>query len=208
VSPVAPRPQRRKRSQYHHGDLRRALIDEAVRTIQREGVEALTLRTAGKHLGVSRTALYRHFADKAALLAAVATEGFRTLHSELISSWKQAGQGRDGFHAMGIAYVRFAVANPSHYRVMFGGFVKASECDPELMTEASAAFQVLVNSLVEQQKAGLVRHDDPEQLARFVWATVHGVAMLAIDGQLGQEHGTADALIRFAIERLGTGIGL
>ena len=65
---------------YHHGDLRRALLDEAVRTIQTHGVEHLTLRTVGERLGVSRSALYRHFADKQSLLATVGKEGFRALY--------------------------------------------------------------------------------------------------------------------------------
>ena len=70
---------RKRANQYHHGDLSRSLLQEALRTIQKDGVAALTMRGVGSKLGVSRTALYRHFADKSALLAAVATEGFRTL---------------------------------------------------------------------------------------------------------------------------------
>ena len=85
-------------------------------------VEGLTLREIGARLGVSCTALYRHFADKRALLAAVATEGFRTLRLHLVTAWEDGGRGRAAFESMGVAYVRFAVANPSHYRVMFGGF--------------------------------------------------------------------------------------
>src|SRR5205085_7573915 len=68
---------KKRRKPYHHGDLRRALVEQALRTIQARGVDALTLRAAGQSLGVSRTALYRHFTDKSALLSAVATEGFR-----------------------------------------------------------------------------------------------------------------------------------
>src|SRR5690349_18612179 len=87
----APRAARKRRDRYHHGDLHRALLQEAVRTIQTRGVEALTLRAAGQTLGVSRSALYRHFADKAALLRAVAQEGFRMLRLELVRAWDQAG---------------------------------------------------------------------------------------------------------------------
>ena len=116
---VATKPNR----PYHHGNLRRALLDEALATIRAEGVDGLTLREIGARVGVSRTALYRHFADKRALLAAVATEGFRTLRQQLITAWEDGGRGRAAFDSMGVAYVRFAVANPAHYRVMFGGFV-------------------------------------------------------------------------------------
>ncbi len=200
----AARPARKRRDQYHHGDLQRALLQEALRTIEAQGVEGLTLRAVGKTLGVSRTALYRHFADKSALLAAVAREGFRTLRLELLAAWEKGGHGRKGFEAMGEAYVRFAVAHPSHYRVMFGGFLATGVTDPDLMAEASGAFQALVDALVSQQKAGLVRRDDPLQLARFIWAIVHGIARLAIDGQL--RGSPADALTRYAISRVRTGI--
>jgi AcrR family transcriptional regulator len=207
---VAPRrtPQRLRRSpdRYHHGDLRRALLHEAARTIQHEGVDGLTLRAVGERLGVSRTALYRHFTDKAALLSAVACDGFRTLRLALIDAWEQGGGGRRGFDAMGLAYVRFAVANPSHYRVMFGGFLARPSPEPELAEEAAGAFQVLVDALVAQQQVGLVRKDDPLQLARLIWALVHGIAMLAIDGHFAHQHADAEALSAFAIERIGAGI--
>src|SRR5262245_47766735 len=117
------RPTRKRADRYHHGDLRRALLQAAVGTIGSHGVDGLTLRGVGSALGVSRTALYRHFTDKAALLAAVAAEGFRLLRDELVESWEGAGRGRRGFEAMGEGYVRFAVAHPSHYRVMFGADV-------------------------------------------------------------------------------------
>ena len=109
--PPAPRrrpvrPVRRRPDRYHHGDLRRALLLEAVRTIHAEGAAALTLRDVGDRLGVSRTALYRHFADKQALLDEVAAEGFRMLRTALHEAWGRGG--RAGFDAMGVAYVHFA----------------------------------------------------------------------------------------------------
>src|SRR5512145_3484417 len=91
------RPRKKRAGQYHHGDLRRALIDQALRTIDREGVEGLTLRGVGEALGVSRTALYRHFSDKQALVAAVAREGFRAFRLALVEAWERKGRGRAGF---------------------------------------------------------------------------------------------------------------
>jgi AcrR family transcriptional regulator len=184
---------------------------------------------------VSRTALYRHFSNKQGLLAAVADEGFRMLRAELLKAW--APRGREGFDAMGVAYVQFAIAHSSHYRVAFGGHVRgranagrqatrtgaADRAKPAISAAQApggaggagqdcktedpgrAAFQVLVDAIVEQQKQGLIRRDDPLRMALFIWSVVHGVAMLALDGMLPSLE-EADRLVRFANERLRTGI--
>lgn len=196
---------RKLRRPYHHGNLRRALLDEALATIRSEGVDGLTLRDIGARLGVSRSALYRHFTDKRALLMAVATEGFRTLREQLVASWEEGGRSDRAFYAMGFAYVRFAVANPSHYRVMFGGFVDPQAKDLELATEAKGAFEALVLALTELQRQTVMVPDDTVLMARYVWALVHGVAMLGIDGQL-PEPGAIEELTQYAFERLRTGI--
>jgi AcrR family transcriptional regulator len=214
VSPVpspsrpapARRPERKSRHAYHHGNLRQALVDQAVGTIRAQGVEALTLRDVGARLGVSRTALYRHFADKEALLAAVATEGFRTFRRALIDAWEEGGHGRAGFEAQGRAYIAFARTNPGHYRVMFGGFIDKSACDPELAQEASGAFRALLDAVVELLQQGLVREGDPEALALFAWSSVHGVAMLAIDGLLARPGVDIDAVTRSVVERIWDGV--
>ena len=195
------RPKKKPVERYHHGDLRRALLDEALRTIQAHGANHLTLRAVGERLGVSRSALYRHFADKQALLAAAACEGFRMLRQAVADAWEHNGHGRTGFEAMAKAYVQFAVAHPSHYRVMFGGFIESATKDEDLMGEARAAFQVLVDAIVDQQNNGLIRRDDPVLIARFTWALVHGISMLVIDGQL-QETGQREAVEQYAVERI------
>src|SRR5918999_488231 len=158
-----PRPARAARKpprSYHHGNLRRALLDEALATIRTEGVEGVTLRDIGARLGVSRTALYRHFADKRALLSAVATEGFRMLRQQLVAAWDDGGRGDAAFHDMGVAYVRFAVDNPAHYRVIFGGSVDSAGKEPELAAEARGAFQALVDAVAALQHDGVFLGDD------------------------------------------------
>jgi AcrR family transcriptional regulator len=200
-----PRPRKKPAERYHHGNLRRALIDEALRTIQTHGVGDLTMRTVSERLGVSRSALYRHFADKQALLAAVGSEGFRLLRQTIADAWEQNGRGSIGFGAMAKAYVEFTVAHPSHYRVMFGGYIESIAKDEGFIGEAKAAFQTLVDALVDQQNTGIVRGDDPILMARFVWALVHGISMLVIDGQL-REVGQREELEQYAIERIQTSI--
>jgi AcrR family transcriptional regulator len=203
--PRTSRVARKPRRPYHHGNLRQALLDEALATIRVDGVESLTLREIGARVGVSRSALYRHFSDKQALLAAVATEGFRTLRQQLARAWEEGGRDRVALDAMGVAYVRFAVDSPSHYRVMFGRFIEPHASEPDLATEAAAAFQALVDALAALQADALVRREDAVTMAWFVWAVVHGVAMFAIDGQL-RDPGAVEALVPYALERLQTGI--
>jgi AcrR family transcriptional regulator len=196
---------RKPRRSYHHGNLRRALLDEAIAIIGAEGLGDVTLREIAARLGVSRTALYRHFADKDALLAAVATEGFRALRRALVTAWEAGGNGEDALRAMGVAYVHFAVANPSHYRVMFGGAFGAHAHDSELAAEGEGAFRALVDALIGLQRRGLIRGDDALLMATYVWSLVHGMAMLAIDGRLPHP-GAIEQLMHYAFDRLRTGI--
>ena len=205
LRPKAQSPKPRA-GRYHHGDLRRALLDEAVRTIRDDGAPALTLRSVGARLGVSRTALYRHFADKSALLNAVAEEGFLRLADALERGWNEAGGGVRGFEEQGRTYVRFALDNPSHYRVMFGVWSSRDE-DTALRAAGARAFQVLVDALTALQRNGLVRRDEaPGHVALYVWAAVHGVAMLAIDGRLPGGPGGVRDVIEYAVRRIGSGI--
>ena len=198
-------PARKRADRYHHGDLRRALLQAAVRTIRSHGVDGLTLRGVGSTLGVSRTALYRHFTDKAALLAAVAAEGFRMLREETARAWEDGERGLSGFEAMGVAYVRFAITHPSHYRVMFGADI-SSAADVQLAGEGAGSFQVLVDALTALQTQNLARRDDTQQMALFVWSAVHGVAMLAIDGRLGQKPAAVDGLTHYMTHRVRAAI--
>jgi AcrR family transcriptional regulator len=182
------------------------MLTEAVRTIHAEGAAALTLRGVGDRLGVSRTALYRHFTDKQALLDEVAAEGFRMLRAALVEAWGDGG--RAGFDAMGVAYVHFALTHPSHYRVMFGGGADKREPRPhggDESDDSTDAFQVLVNAILAEQAANRVRRDEPQALALYIWAMVHGVAMLTLDGLLPPPM-TAEALAILAIGRLHDGI--
>jgi len=90
---------------------------------------------------------------------------------------------------------------------MFGGFVDPEASEPELAAEAAGAFQALVDALAALQRDAIVRGDDTVKMARLVWAVVHGVAMLGIDGQL-REPGDVEELVPYALERLRTGIGI
>ena len=149
---------------------------------------------SAERLGVSRTALYRHFADKQALLAAVAAEGFRLLRAGLVTAWDKGGRGRPGFEAMGRGLRALRPRPP----LALPRDVRERRRCPRTGARrpgSADAFQALVDALVEQQQQGLVRDDPPLLLALHVWSTVHGVAMLALDGQLKADAPPADALI-------------
>jgi AcrR family transcriptional regulator len=196
-----------KKRAYHHGDLERALVATAVDTIAKEGVQALTLRSVGARVGVSRTALYRHFDDKAALLARVAEEGFRRLHAAMIASLSaSSAAGADPLPAMAEAYVRFARANPSHYHTMFGGFLPDWSRYPNLVRHGDAAFAVLVDTIRDQQKLGNLGAGDPVELAEIAWAMSHGIATLGMARHLERTPTAVEALAAIGSRYLQTGM--
>ncbi|NJL00904.1 MAG: TetR/AcrR family transcriptional regulator [Spirulinaceae cyanobacterium SM2_1_0] len=173
------------KSSYHHGDLRQALIDGAIAEIAAGDPSQLSLRAIARRVGVSHAAPYRHFADKEALLAAVAEEGFCGLTAALTASFTTTEpQTLQQLTAGGHAYVTYALHHPHHYRVMFSSCPGPPERYPELATAGQAAFMVLVEAIIAGQAAGRVRAGDPMQLAQVTWSLVHGIAMLTIDGYL------------------------
>ncbi len=178
---------KKKENQYHHGNLRAALIDTTAGIIASEGVEAVSMRTLAEKTGVSRTAPYRHFEDKSALLAAVAEQGFEELHSAL----KESAESRMGslkrFEKMALAYLDFALKNPAYYRLMFGKEL-ASESPPEaLMSSAMTTLEAAVSVIAACQKDGHFRKADTVALANTAWSTLHGMSSLLLDGQIRTE---------------------
>lgn len=196
-----------KKRAYHHGDLERALVETAVETIAREGVGALTLRSVGASVGVSRTALYRHFDDKAALLARVAEEGFRRLHAALTTSLSASTAARvDPLPPMAEAYVRFARDNPSHYQTMFGGFLTDWSGYPDLITHGDAAFNILVETVRGEQERGKIGPGDPIELAEITWSLSHGIATLGMARHLGRTPTPVEALAVMGSQYLQRGM--
>jgi AcrR family transcriptional regulator len=192
---------------YHHGDLERALVDAAVDMIRKEGVEAFTLRSVGARVGVSRTALYRHFDDKAALLARVASEGFRRLHAALARAVAAASQQRgDPLPAMAAAYVHFAAANPSHYETMFGGFLTDWSRHPDLIEHANAAFNILADTIRAEQERGRIAPGNPIELAEITWSLSHGIATLGMAHHLARTPASVEELAVLGCRLLENGM--
>jgi AcrR family transcriptional regulator len=188
MSTSSKRPRGRPRAAYHHGDLRRALVAAALELVRRRGPDGFTLREAARHVGVSQTAPYRHFAGKEALLAAVAEEGFLALHRRLEEAGREAGpDARPRLRAQGLAAFDFYVADPARFRVMFGRASAGKDRYPALAAAWGRVNALLLESLVACQRAGEIRDGDPRELGLATAAMVHGLAALVVDGQLGPE---------------------
>jgi AcrR family transcriptional regulator len=172
-----------RRDSYHHGDLKRALTSAALSLVAEKGPKGFTLTEAARRAGVSAAAPYRHFADKAELLATVAEQGFRELHADLTAAPDTALEPKARVIELGRGYVRWAVTHPDHYQVMFGAdTIKADH--PTLALAAEQAFGDLLDAITKCQEAGIVEGQDPREIAAPLWSLVHGVASLAIGGEL------------------------
>ena len=171
---------------YHHGDLRNALVSEGLKLLEQEGQPDFTLRDLARRVGVSAAALYAHFADKGALLAAIATAGFIQLKEALEVTLGGDSDPMDQFLHMGWAYVRFGIERPALYKLMFASEDLPAKCNayPELEAAAETAFDLLTGMLERLQRRGLVRAGDPEADGLSVWAHVHGLTSLIITGRV------------------------
>jgi AcrR family transcriptional regulator len=192
---------------YHHGNLRRALLDGALRLLETKGVAGLTLRAAARAAGVSQAAPYRHFADKGALLAAVAEEGFRALTAATRAAMRaQSGDRVTGFRAHGLAYIRYAVEHPARFRLMFGRESSLHAGPASLRQAANETFALLVAGIAGGQKLGVIRAGDPTELALASWSMVHGLSALLVDGQLPVGEESLDAFASRVLRYLYIGL--
>jgi AcrR family transcriptional regulator len=164
------------RSPYHHGDLRAACLRAAMELLEEGGTTALSLRAVARRAGVSPAAPYRHYADRDALISAVAAVGYREL-AEHLAAAHPAPSTADDLAAVAVAYVKFALQRPALFRVMF-----SEPCDRDNIERVAAT------NAISDYVGAIVRHSfpgsNPEALATAVWALVHGLAFLHLDGKL------------------------
>ncbi|MEM9944940.1 MAG: TetR/AcrR family transcriptional regulator [Cyanobacteria bacterium P01_D01_bin.36] len=189
-----------KEQPYHHGDLRQGLLSAALKILETKDAKSISLREVARQAGVSHTAPYRHFEDKAALLAAVAEEGFAEFGQYLRAALVPTDP-IESLQATGAAYVRYAQDHPTHFRVMFGCFPLNEPPDSSLEVVSKSTFRILVDVIESGQVAGVVKAGDSNFLALGQWAVVHGIAMLLLDGMLNSADmpNLVDGLIRSGI---------
>jgi AcrR family transcriptional regulator len=178
---------------YHHGDLRRALLDTALEAIAEHGPAAVSLRDVARRAGVSHAAPTHHFRDKAGLLTALASEGWTLLADALTAT---AAEGK-GFAELGVSYVLFATSHPGHFAVMRApGLVRRD--DPDLV-----AAQQRAGSLLQE---GAAQHDRGAPGGRATtslaaWSLVHGLSALLVEGAVTPEPGTDVATLARSVTR-------
>jgi len=163
-----------KRRNYHHGNLEAVLLRSAGNILEKEGLEALSLRAVARRAGVSHNAPYRHFAEREALLAALAAEGFERLGA----AQRKAGEA-GGLRAMGEAYVTFALDNPQRFRLMFGGRISIARHE-QLREVATRTFAGLSGAL----SARVPEAQGARDASIAAWALVHGLALLLMGDRI------------------------
>lgn len=179
----------RRTGGYHHGDLRSALIETGLSWLANKEGDDISLREIARLVGVSATAVYRHFPDKQALIAALCKRGEVELATAQRAAADAAGGGVAGFGASGEAYVRFALANPGLFRLMMS-IRPASGWLTDVLDDQGEAMRSLRDDVSAVLPGSTEAH---QRLAAIhAWSMVHGMAMLMLDGMIPAD----EALIR------------
>lgn len=173
------------KKQYHHGNLKVALVEHAIKLLEKEGLSALSLRRVAKLAGVSQAAPYSHFQDKKTLLAAVASEGYKRFSVRIQSEAEQ--DSSDYAIGLGRGYVLFALENPALFHLMFGGELAELVDINALDDSAHDSFQLLVNSVAERPISKITGPQGHKLDTAVAWSLVHGLANLLLDKKLRAE---------------------
>ncbi len=183
-------------ARYHHGDLEQAIIETAKEMLERSGIAELSLRDIAKHIGVSHQAPYKHFASKAEVLLAIRTEGFQKLAATTRrATAKHPRSPRLQLEVAAISYVRLALVSPAVYQLMFGGQIRPDEVEPEHQAAAKDSFAALADIF---QPDGAPYSETTTLRTRLVWAMVHGIASLRINGFLSNQSEGLDEITKSA----------
>jgi AcrR family transcriptional regulator len=169
---------------YHHGDLRRALIDAGFQLVEERGVEQLSMREAARRAGVSPGAPFRHFESREALISAVATEAQRRFRAEIDAALRETPPGDPlaRFRAFGIAYLRWAMRNPAHFEIISSGRLFDYDKSVDLVRDNAELIGMIERTLEEAFAQGQLRPAELDHVLIAARALVYGFARMNIDG--------------------------
>jgi AcrR family transcriptional regulator len=172
------------KNDYHHGNLKEEFITIAMNVIAKEDVDKLTLKILSDATGTSRSAIYKHFKNKDALIETIIEKGFEQFDAETTLHLRDESKALiDKFYLTGKLYVEFAIQNPNLYRLLFGK--KYAHIREELLSIKDAdcsGFAALQKTVEDGQKQGILKKEDSYKQAIVIWATMHGFSSLIIDG--------------------------
>ncbi len=199
-----------EKAPFHHGALREALLDAGLQVIAEKGVQEFSLRDIARSVGVSHTAPYRHFANKEELLAALGVRGFTLFRDRLREGWAARFEGENYFERflrMGWAYLQFARDESALFRLMFAEVISDPQIYESLLLVSGESFGVLQDAVSEGFERELIHGPSPLEVALQIWAGVHGLSHLWIEGRFSalcsyglDEHEFLDRSIRDLIE--------
>lgn len=179
--------EKKPKSRYHHGHLAESLLDAVDEIATQFGIEAVTLRGCAKRVGVSPASAFRHYTDKRALLTAFATRALHQLAESMEAARQQVQlESDDAFHAVGMAYIRFALEKPAFFRAMWREETIYSQ-DPDYIAAAER-----LGSYLKEGFASTIADEDPGELSSMellAWSSVHGLAGLFVDGPVARKKG-------------------
>lgn len=188
---------------YHHGNLREALLERAVKTLEDSGPDGLSLRQLARELGVSHAAPAKHFRDKQALIDALAKAGFEMMNGAIAAAARKKGSLRSRFQHVAKAYVDFALSRPTLLSVMYSTKHESGSGD-ELRSIGEQGMLVALALIEEGQKSGELAGGDPGTMAMVCFAGLHGTAMLAAGKHL--EGVSTQAIVEAVTDTLWAGM--
>jgi AcrR family transcriptional regulator len=193
---------------YHHGDLRRALLEAAAKA---PDIEHISLRELASGLGVSAAAVYRHFDSREALLAELAAVGIAQLQQRFAGAFDLHAPAADApeaiarLYRLGVAYLRFADEQPAMWRLIFGAYAVQARANA-LQTGAPTSYSYLPAALQGLYTAGVIAAPPAPGDLLFTWSTVHGAAALRV-GSVAAAQGEVERVGAEMVERILRGIG-
>jgi AcrR family transcriptional regulator len=194
---------------YHHGNLRDALVESSLQLLDQASPADLSLRQVARQAGVSHNAVYRHFADKDELLAAIAAEGFQLLNAQLQRHTSPfLGAPRTKLFTAARSYLEFVREHPNQIRIMFSDLSHSNQ--PELNFAAQETFAILLDIIAEGQQRGALEPGETRLFALTYWALLQGFAELLISKKFPftmDAEQSVDEVERKAIELFLNGLG-